>query len=165
MLSCSKNKIDSTCPDYEKGSVIAGIKNTASVEDVFSLCNRYGLQIDEMAGFFYTSPYPKDSLPGLVSYLDTKSYIDTRGFSGSAFVHYQTEIINVTTLFFDMNVSNQQDWINTKKLLKLVDTNGDTKDIVLKVPVGQEKYWLAALKQNKIVTWTELNCLNKMQLF
>ena len=118
-----------------------------------------------MSGFFYTSPYPKDSLSILISYLNTKSYINTRDFSASAYVHFQTGIINVTTFFFDMNSTNQQDWINTKNLLKLFNTQGDTKDIVLKVPVGQEKYWLNALKQNNIVKWTELNCIGQIQPF
>lgn len=166
-FSCSKDKTesDNLCLNYVKGDVIVGIKNTISIEQVFSLFNQLNLQIDQMNGFFYTSPFPQDSLLNLITFLNTKSYINTRNFSASAFVDYQTGIINVTTFFFNMNSSNQQDWIKTKKSLNLVDTKGETKDIVLKIPVGQEKYWLKKLKTNSIVTWTELNCIGQFQPF
>jgi len=165
-FSCSKNKTESDdpCPDYVKGEVVVGIKNTTSIENVFSKFNQLNLQIDEMNGFFYTSPYPQDSLTSLITFLNTKSYTNTRDFSASAFIHYQTGIINITTIFFDMDVNNQQDWISTEKSLDLIDTKSDTKNIVLKVPVGQEEYWLNNLKTNSMVTWTELNCIGQYQL-
>jgi hypothetical protein len=168
IFSCSKsgsNTSNSGCDNYVKGEVIAGIKNTTSIEDAFSLFNSLDLPIDEMNGFFYTSPYSKDSLANLISYLNTKSYINARGFTASGFIHYQTGIINLTNIFFDMNAVNQQDWINTEKTLNLVDTKGGTKNIVLKVPVGQEKYWLGRLKESHMITWTELNCIEQIQLF
>jgi len=118
-----------------------------------------------MNGFFFTSPYPKDSLTSLITYLNTKPYIYTRDFSASAYVHYQTGAINVVTFFFNMNPVNQQDLIKTVQALKLVDTNGDTKDIVLKVPVGEETYWLKKLRENGMVTWTQLNCIEQILPF
>lgn len=165
LFSCSKDKLqnDSSCTDYEKGDVIVGIKNTASIEEAFSLFNKLNLQVDELDGFFYTSPFPQDSLTSLLAYLNTKSYINTRNFSADAYVHYQTGIINVVTVFFNMNIINQQDWIKSEKALHLVDTNGGTKYIVLKVSVGQEKYWVNQLKENSMVTWTELNCIGQVQ--
>ena len=163
-FSCTKDKTesDNLCPNYVKGEVVVGIKNTTSIENVFSLFDQLNLQIDEMNGFFYTSPYPQDSLTNLISFLNTKSYINTRDFSASAFVHYQTGIININTIFFDMDPDNQQDWVKTEKSLGLTDTKGDTKNIVLKVPAGQEKYWLDNLKTNSIVTWTELDCIEQL---
>ena len=165
IFSCSKRKLqnDDTCSNYVKGDVVVGIRNTASIEEVFSLFYKLNLQIDQMGGFFYTSSYPQDSLTSLITYLNTKSYINTRSFSASAYVHYQTGIINVVTFFFNMNTINQQDWIRTEETLKLADTKGVTKNIVLKVPIGQEKYWLNKLKENSIITWTELNCIGQFQ--
>ncbi|MBS0425617.1 MAG: hypothetical protein JSR71_14710 [Proteobacteria bacterium] len=165
LISCSKITSDTNnnCSDYVKGDVIVGIKNTAPIEDVFSLFNKLDLKIDEMSGFFYASPYPHDSLTSLINYLNTKPYINTRNFSASAYVHYQTGIINVTALFFDMTIENQQDWISSKKSFNLVDTKGDTKNILIKVASGQENYWLKALKNYNIVTWTELNCIGQFQ--
>jgi len=63
-----------------------------------------------------------------------------------------------------MDPNNQQDWINTEKSLDLIDTKSDTKNIVLKVPVGQEEYWLNNLKTNSMVTWAELNCIGQYQV-
>jgi hypothetical protein len=151
-----------TCPDYVKGDLIVGIKNITSIQDVFRLFNKLNLPIDQMDGFFFSSPYPKDSLASLITYLNTKLYINTRGFSANAYVHYQTGTINVVTFFFNMNPVNQQDLIKTVQAFKLVDTKGDTKNIVLKVPVGQEIYWLKKLKENSMVTWTELNCIEQI---
>ena len=62
-----------------------------------------------------------------------------------------------------MNIINQQDWIKSEKALNLFDTKGGTKSIVLKVSIGQEKYWVNQLKENSIVTWTELNCIGQVQ--
>lgn len=165
LISCSKttSSDSNNCANYVKGDVVVGIKNTASIEDVFSLFNKLDLKIDEMSGFFYASPYPQDSLTSLLNYLNTKPYINTRDFSASAYVHYQTGIINVTTFFFDMTLENQQDWISSKQSLNLTDTKGDTKNILIKVASGQENYWLKTLKQYNIVTWTELNCIGQFQ--
>jgi len=165
--SCSKQNPgdDKTCPNYVKGDIMVGIKNTASIQETFMFFNKLNLQIDEMNGFFYTSPYPKDSLISLLTYLNTKPYINTRGFSANAYVHYQTGIINVATVFFNMNSANQQDLIKTIQALKLVDTKGDTKNVFLKVPVGQETYWIKKLKENGIVTWAELNCIEQILPF
>jgi hypothetical protein len=59
IISCSKDdtSTDNTCSNYVRGNVLVGIKNTASMEDAFSLFNGLDLKIDEMSGFFYTSPY------------------------------------------------------------------------------------------------------------
>ena len=70
LFSCSKDKLqnDSNCPNYEKGNVIVGIRNTTSIEEAFSLFNTLNLQVDELDGFFYTSPDPQDSLTSLLTY-------------------------------------------------------------------------------------------------
>jgi hypothetical protein len=166
IISCKKESTPiKTCPDYVKGDVIVGIKNTTSIQEVFTLFSKLNLPIDQMDGFFFTSPYPKDSLTSLITYLNTKPYIHTRDFSANAYVHYQTGIINVVTSFFNLNPVNQQDLVKTIEALKLVDTKGDTKDLFLKVPVGQETYWLKKLKENDMVTWTELNCIEQILPF
>jgi len=160
IISCSKDdtSTDNTCSNYVKGDVLVGIKNTASMEDAFSLFNGLDLKIDEMSGFFYTSPYPADSLPNLIAYLNTKPYINARGFSANgSYIHYQTGEINIAPLFFDMTINNQKDWISIKKSLKL--SAGDAeKNVLIKVTPGTEQSWLKKPKNYNIITWTELNC-------
>jgi hypothetical protein len=169
VLSCSKNANDKMtdddmCPDYIKGSVGASIKNTAAIEEAFTLFNNLKLQLDEMGGFLYTSPYPKDSLSSINSLLKTKSYINVRGFSAGAYMNDQTGVMIVEITFFNMNAANQQDWIKTKNILKLIDTQGPMKFVLLKVPVGEEKSWVARLGQNSIVTWPSLVCKAQLLL-
>lgn len=162
-FSCSRNgdsKSDNTCDRYVPGNVIAGIKSTVGAEEVFGLCNSLGLQIDQMTGFYYTSPYPKDSIPSLIAFLNTKPYITTRGFSATPsniFAHYQTGIVKVLISFWDMTPANQQDWIKTKNALKLENEPND-RNMLLLVPAGKEKSWADKLRLYNIVTWTELNC-------
>ena len=132
------------------------------MEDAFSLFNDLNLKIDEMSGFFYTSPYPADSLANLISYLNTKPYIKARGFSAAGYTHYETGKINITPTFFDMTINNQEDWISTKKSLNLSDGDAE-KYILIKVPSGTEHSWLKTLKKHDIVTWAELNCIGEFQ--
>ena len=41
--------------------------------------------------------------------------------------------------------------------LELSDRNGNTKNMLIKVPEGEELYWLTELKKYEIVKWTALN--------
>lgn len=163
--SCSKVKSDTTCSNYVKGEIIVGIKNTASIEDVFSLFNTLNLKIDQMSGFYYTSPYSQDSLTSIISYLNTRPYINARNFSATAYIHYQTKEINVTSIFFDMNISNQRDWIRSRNYLNLVETKDVSKNILVKFAPGQEHNWLKRLEGYNIVEWVELNCIGQFQIY
>jgi hypothetical protein len=56
-----------------------------------------------------------------------------------------------------MNKKNQTDWLERLDELELIDRNGNTKNMLIKVPEGEELYWLAELKKYEIVKWTALN--------
>ena len=161
LVSCSKkNDQDAAvyCPEFVKTNVIAGIRNTATVEEVFAFFNTLQLRIDMMSGFFYASPYPVDSIFSLKAQFSQKAYINKGGFTPSVWAHYQTGVVQVTNLLWHMDVANQQDWIAIKNALNLSDTHGDTKNVLLIVPEGREKEWAATLRQSNLVKWTELNC-------
>jgi len=160
-ISCTD---DTTAPDnslqYVKGDLLVGITSQTEVEAVFDLMNRLNFSIDHMSGFFYYSSWPEDSINFLVDYLSSIKYLNSRGFSISenSVYYYQPENkIRVLTFFFDMNKVNQMDWLEQLEKLDLIGSNGENKDMLIKVPVGTEIFWQEKLKENEIIRWTQLN--------
>lgn len=165
IFSCSKNTTQETfCPNYEKGTVLAESKDSVQVENLFSLSNLYDLQLDQISGFKYTSPYPPDSLSALQSHLNAKPYINARGFTAYVFVDANTGVLSTTPVLFDMNISNQKDWLQTVKELNLIASKKNITWIVLKVPDGWEKYWVQQLSANSLMDWVSLDCLEQIIL-
>src|SRR5882724_3489082 len=160
-LSCKKHssQADNTCPDYKKGYVIVGLKNTVPIEQAFSFVDSNNLSIESMSGFFYTNPYPEDSLPGLISYLDTKPYINAKGFHANAYINHQTGLLTLASTLYNMDLASQHDWANMANQLQLTDLNNDTKYMILLVPDGMENYWVTTFLHNDQVKWAELNCI------
>ncbi len=137
--SCKKDNIyDNTKRDFVKGDVLVGIDSTEQLEQLFSYINSYNLSIDQVSGFFYNTIIPKDSISYIKAVLNIKPYINTQGFSASVWAHYQTDIVYNTTFLWDMTVVNQLDYIQTKNFLRMTDMFSKTKNILIKVPVGQE---------------------------
>jgi hypothetical protein len=146
--------------EFVRGDLIVGIKSTTSISSVFDLMNEKGATIDQMNGFFNYSTLPIDSLDYIIKELKDKTYLNKRGFNGgSAFIHEPENRIIVTELFFEMDIEAQQDWLTTMNILKLNDLGNDTKNLVIKVTPGTEKYWIRLLKIHPNVTWVELNYL------
>jgi hypothetical protein len=115
-----------------------------------------------MFGFLFTSPWPTDSIPSMDTLLNTKPYIKSNAFSASVWLNVVTNVLTVSNPYWNMDTASQQDWLKTKKALGLTPTLGGSNqlggNIMVKVPVGQERRWLEDLKASPLVTWAELNC-------
>ena len=152
--------------EFVPGDVIIGIKSTTSINSVFDLMNEREVTIDQMSGFFNYSTLPNDSLDYIINELKDKIYLNKRGFSGgSAFIHAIENRIIVTEFFFEMNMEAQQDWLTTMNILKLNDLGNDTKNLLIKVTPGTEKYWMQLFKIHPYVTWVELNHIGGFEPF
>lgn len=156
-ISCKKDKTQTLNEEFVKGEVVVGVQDDVPLEQLFAYVNPHNLSIDEISGFYYTTNIPKDSIPYIKGVLNAKPYINTRGFSASVWPHYQTDIVHNATILWDMNLTNQQDYIQTKNFLRMVDMQSSSKYILLKVPEGQEIYWRDRFKTLPWVKWTELN--------
>jgi hypothetical protein len=144
--------------EFVPGDLIVGIKSTTPISSVFDLMNEKGATIDQMSGFFNYSTLPTDSLDYIINELKDKVYLNKRGFNGgSAFIQETENRIIVTEFFFEMDIEAQQDWLTTMNILKLNDLGNDTKNLVIKVTPGTEKYWMRRFKMHPNVTWVELN--------
>lgn len=164
--SCKKdNTQDNIDKDFVKGDVLVGIDSTMQLEQLFTYVNSFNLTIYEVTGFFYTTTIPKDSIPYIKTVLNAKPYINTRGFSASVWADYQTGVVHNTTFLWDMTIPNQQDYIQTKKLLRMTDALSSTKYILIKVPVGQEMFWKDRFKSFSWVRWADLNWLVRAVLW
>lgn len=158
LISCKKNDVEEKIEsEFVKGDVIVGINPEVQLEKLFTYTNSFGLKIDQISGYTYTTTIPKDSIPFIKTVLDAKNYIKTRNFSASIWTHYQTETTYSTTMLWDMDLTNQQDFIQTKNSLRMADNLSATKTMVLKVPEGQELYWIKKLKSFSWVRWAEPN--------
>ena len=146
--------------EYVRGELIVGITNSTEIKIVFHLMNDLQLELDQLNGFYYNSTWPKDSVKYLIQYFSLIPYINTRGFgpTTSNIYYYETDNkIRVLLHLFEMNKKNQTDWLERLDELELIDRNGSTKNMLIKVPEGEELYWLAELKKYEIVKWTALN--------
>ncbi|HEY3403113.1 MAG TPA: hypothetical protein VGK59_06990 [Ohtaekwangia sp.] len=144
-------------PDFVPGDVLIGIKSTVTAEQVFDLMNGKQAFIYQMSGFYQHSTFPNDSLDFVVEELTDKSYFNTMGFSGgNAFIDAIDNRITVTQMFFNMNLSNQQDWLETMDKLQLVDEEG-SKHVLIKVKPGREDETIEIFKSHEYVAWAMLN--------
>jgi hypothetical protein len=144
--------------EFVPGDISIGIKSTTPINSVFDLMNENEVMIDQMSGFFNYSTLPNDSLDYINNELKDKIYLNKRGFSGgSAFISAVDHRIIVTEFFFEMDMEAQQDWLTTMNKLKLNDLGNDTKNLLIKVTPGTEKYWMQLFKKHPYVTWVELN--------
>lgn len=144
--------------DFVPGDIAIGIKSTTPISTVFDLMNEKGVFIEQMSGFFNYSTLPNDSLNYIISILKSKSYTDRwGGDGGSAFISAVDNRIIVTEFFFNMVPDAQQDWLLTMDLLLLKDLGNDTKNLLINVTPGTERYWMNVFKKHPYVTWVELN--------
>ena len=170
-ISCMKDKEDSTKFSNEKfvsGDLLIGVSNNAELKTVFDTLNSLDLRISEMNGFFYNANLPSDSVNYLIKFLNQKPYINTgTGWSAttSSVYYYQPEsAIRVISSEFNMTAFYQTDFLSTIENLNFVERFGDTKYMLLNVPIGTEKYWLNELKKYQFIKWTELNLIEQINL-
>jgi hypothetical protein len=157
---------NSFCERYEEGRLLVGMKS-GSMERSFRLFNGFDFQIDEVSGNRYESSLPGDSIDYVIDYLNSKEYINTKGFGavkdGSVYLNYQTKVLTIGCTLWGMTLENQRDWIETTSILKLTDTS-DIRYFVLTIPVGEEIKWATTFKTFNSVRWAEPNCYAQIVL-
>ena len=158
LSGCLRSPYQTNNAIYEcfTGEIVVGIKDNVCIESTFELFNQYdNLLIDEVNRFFYSSTYLLANKESLNDFLNTKLYICTRGRSATVSLNNRTGLLDIKMTFFSMNKINQRDWIDSKTKLQLVDTNDSAKYILLKVPAGQEAYWIKTLSSSSLVKYAE----------
>lgn len=158
-MACEDDDVTkATEREFVPGDLVVGIKPDVPINEVFDLFNDNELAIDQMSGFFHYSTLANDSLNFVIQELKPKGYLNKRGFNGgSAFISVTEDRITVTEFFFEMDPDSQQDWLVTEDKLNLQALGNDTRNVLIKVPVGTEQYWMGFLLEENSVTWVELN--------
>lgn len=165
-FSCKKQNIEEPIDnDFVKGEVLVGIDSSVQVERLFFYVNSLNVSIGQITGYLYTTTIPKDSIAYIKTILNLKPYINTQHFSASVWPDYQTNIVHNSTILWNMTIPNQQDYIQTKNSLRMIDKLSPTKNMLIKVPIGKEIYWKNQFKTRSWVTWADLNWIGEIQPF
>jgi len=171
-FSCKKKTPESDsqgagCSRFVPGDVLVGFKNTVTMEEIFDYTNNLHLPIAQMSGFVFTSPWPADSIPTMTAFLNTQPYIKSNGFSASVWMSFNTNILTVSNPYWNMGAASQQAWLKTKRTLGLTQILGGSNlvDLMVKVPVGEERRWVEDLKTSPLVSWAELNCYFNLNFY
>ena len=152
------NKIEE--PLFVPGDLLVGIKSNVSIDMVFDLMNEKGVIIDRMSGFFSYSLLPTDSLTFINDQLITKPYLNKGGWSNQVGKIVNNRI-QLNTIFFEMDLASQLDWLETIKKSQLEDLGVD-KLLFIKVTPGTEKEWLAIFESHSYVRSVSLNWYGRL---
>jgi len=167
LYSCKKEHNIETDKEFEKGTLLVGIKDNYEIQKIFDIFNSNSLNIRQINGHVYNSTLPSDSLDFVIDELNKKAYINNGAWkavkNGSVYLHYNTKIITICCSMFNMDENNQNDWIETTKQLKLVEVSAN-KSLNIEVPIGKEMYWLEVLKPNPYIRWVDLNWFDEIVL-
>lgn len=159
IVACKKRQ--SAYPDmYAVGDLIVGIKGDAPLNVAFDLFNTNNLSIQQVYGFTYEVSQPEEQFDSIKAYLNTKPYVDSVNWSAEISYNYKSERYLYRPTFFDMDINDQEDWLQTAKDLNFTQLE-DTLVMValLRVPKGTEKYWAETLAEDPIIKWAELNAI------
>ncbi|MCR4031515.1 MULTISPECIES: hypothetical protein [Flavobacterium] len=141
-----------------KVNLAIGIKKDADLREVFNTLNELKFDILQMNGFFFHSNTPKSGIENLINTLNEKPYIKTGAWAATPHSVFYMESINKThigNVLFNMDVNNQNDFLELISSLKWEDGSIGTKNIYLGVPIGSHTYWKTEMKKYSFVTFTE----------
>ena len=162
IFSCDESRDDSFCERYDEGKIIIEMYQDASIDRSFHRINNYGLYVQMVAGHYYESGLPGDSIHYIVEHLNSKDYINSHGFSAvqgtSVYLHPQTRALTLFCNLWDMTIARQQDWLETMTILRLTEIPSP-KIFVLLVPVGREKEFVKTFEGLDEVRYANLNCM------
>lgn len=143
-------------PNSSKINLAIGINNNADLSLVFKTLNELKFDIRQMHGFLFLSNTPKSDIPDLIDLLNTKPYINTGAWqatNSSVFYHAEEGKTYIVCSFFEMNESNQKDFLDLISSLKL--NQKEKGNLSLSIPEGTQTYWKTELKKYSFVKWTE----------
>ena len=155
LVACDDGDNKTEEPLFAPGDLLIGIESNVSIDMVFDLMNEKGVAIDYMSGFSSYSLLPNDSLTFINNQLVTKSYLNKRGYSNQLGKIVNNRI-QLNTIFFEMDLESQLDWLETIKKSQLKDLGID-KLLFIKVTPGTEKEWIGIFESHPYVRWAELN--------
>jgi len=152
IMSCKKKEVD-----YVKGELIFSIYDFISFERTYSLVDSLNLKINYIYDYTYESVTSEDSIEILETVLSTKVYLTSQGRSYTV-----TQIDSITKInvnFFDFDNNDAIDWFSTVVSFSLFEnvTESSNKWGILKVPEGEEQFWVDELKKYEIVQFASLN--------
>jgi len=153
--ACDNGDSKTEEPLFVSGDLLVGIKSNVSIDKVFDLMNEKGVAIDYLSGFSSYSLLPNDSLTFINAQLITKSYLNGPGWSNQVGKIVNNRI-QLNTIFFEMDLASQSDWLETIKKSQLEDLGSD-KYLFIKVKPGTEKEWINIFESHPYVRWAELN--------
>lgn len=149
--------------EFVSGELFMGTRATTTLPQAFKLVNNYPFTILYIAGPTYVSTLPTDNVESLKRVLDSKSYLNDSIWKAAIYHHAITGVLTVNPRLLNMSVANQQDWLATVQKLRLKEQPNGYTTYHLKVPVGEEKKWLAELQQQDGVRYVELNNIIRVQ--
>ena len=142
---------------FVPGEILVGITPETELKSVFAFFNGQNFFIKQVTGFNYLVPIGADSVNGFKAFLNNKTYINAHGFHAYAFYLEKEASVKNGSIYFDMNLQNQNDLISCLESGKWRDNHEEFKNLYMNIPRGTEYYWLAELKKYPFVKWVELN--------
>jgi len=165
LVSCQKNTAEpKEEAEFVPGELAIGTRETATVTQTCELLNSYNVSILSVSVPHYVSTLPLDSLKYVERILNTKPYINDGGWSAKVLQNSQNNTLFTNLRLMNMSLANQQDWLDTMQQLRLQEQPQLYTSYLLKVPIGEEKKWLAELQQQSVVRWAEPNYYVHIQL-
>nr|WP_295934434.1 hypothetical protein [uncultured Dyadobacter sp.] len=157
-----KDKETAPVPRFVPTDVIVKTKKDFTIDKVFGFINGYDHQVDYIYSTIYTSSLPPDSLQYVLDYLNRKSYTNRKDWPVGGYRHYLTDVIHIFPRLYDIkDKANQQDWLETIRVLKLKEVtdrdefNGSI--IYFHVPAGTELDWVKRYEKMNFVDWAQVN--------
>lgn len=143
--------------DFAPGTVLMGILDSTSFNQVFIYSDSIGFPILRMNGFTYrTDLVPIDSANKILDILNHKSYLNKEPSHPVLSANEGKATVTVYN-FFNMGKGEFLDWLSTRENLGIHFINMRSKDIEISVPIDEELFWLRQFKKYKIVRWLTLD--------
>ena len=138
---------------YEAGTVLAGFKDSITVDSVFHLFSSLGLTIRRLNGFDHQSNLPADSLPMVREVLKSKPYLNETDYTVFAY----NGVIKIVGGFNNLDSTKVADWCDTGTRLKISSVPSPYRDGEIHTQDGQEIVWVRSLRGYPMIRWLELN--------
>jgi hypothetical protein len=143
--------------DFEPGIVLMGIVDSASFRSVFYFADSIGFTLRQMTHFKHTTKLISlDSANQIHNFLLEKPYLNKFGLQPQL-----TEVGDSAQViiynFFNMSSGKFLDWFSAGDSLGISYISVQNKNISIRVPSGEEKYWLNQFKKSKLTRWLALN--------
>ena len=155
IMSCEKNDIEKL--EYVPGEILFSPYDFISFQRTYRLIDSLNLTIKDLYNYRYDLITTEDSVELIKTILSSKDYLTRQGNTYS--VTYIDFIIKTIINFFDLDNNDANDWFDTVESINLTEnlTESSNKWGLLKVPEGNEQFWVDELLQYEIIQSASLN--------